>query len=158
MEQIELRSEKVRNLIGIIPPFLIRLGNLFIFFLLGIILIIGNLIKIPTIVTGEVQVFEKEKTIELAVVSLSKLITVPIEKGQPVKIYKDGVLLYRGSLSKKLDKLDISTENFPVFIPISLPQTINIKEQMELSLENNSYLICEIEIDNQSIFKNIFKI
>lgn len=36
-DQIELRSEKVRNLIGQVPPFLIRWGNtllLLIFFLL----------------------------------------------------------------------------------------------------------------------------
>ena len=41
-EQIELRSEKVRNLIGEMPPFLIRWGNailLIIWLLLAIIAI-----------------------------------------------------------------------------------------------------------------------
>jgi hypothetical protein len=158
MEKIELRSEKVRNLVGIIPPFLIRLGNLFIFFLLMIILIIGSLIKVPSIISCNVQVFEQENTVQLAVVSISKLITDPIEKGKSVKIYKDGVLLFKGILDKKIDQIDITTSNFRVFIPISLPQTITTKEQMKLFLNNNSHLICEIEIDNQSIIKNIFKI
>ena len=42
-EQIELRSEKVRNLIGEMPPFLIRWGNaiLLIIWLLLVIIAIG---------------------------------------------------------------------------------------------------------------------
>lgn len=39
-DQIELRSEKVRNLIGQMPPFLIRWGNLILIVIFVILLVI----------------------------------------------------------------------------------------------------------------------
>ena len=41
-EQVELRSEKVRNLIGQMPPFLIRWGNTILFFILVALVAIGS--------------------------------------------------------------------------------------------------------------------
>ena len=38
-EQVELRSEKVRNLIGQMPPFLIRWGNTILFIILVLLLV-----------------------------------------------------------------------------------------------------------------------
>jgi hypothetical protein len=84
MEKIELRSEKVRNFIGIIPPFLIRLGNIFIFFLLIMILITGYVVKLPNTVSCDVQVCEREGNVQLAVTSVSKLIITPIRKQEIV--------------------------------------------------------------------------
>lgn len=37
-EQVELRSEKVRNLIGQMPPFLIRWGNTILFIIIVLLL------------------------------------------------------------------------------------------------------------------------
>jgi hypothetical protein len=157
MEQIEIRSEKIRNFIGVIPPFFIRLGNLLIFSLLIILFIVGNFIKIPNTLSCDIQIVRVQNdNIQLAIVSISKIITTPIEKGKPVKIYKDGVLLYNGTLNKQLDKIKILPEKLQVFLPVSLSDTIITKEQMYLFLENNVHLICEIEIDNQPIIKIIF--
>lgn len=38
-EQVELRSEKVRNLIGQMPPFLIRWGNTILFIIIALLLV-----------------------------------------------------------------------------------------------------------------------
>ena len=38
-EQVELRSEKVRNLIGQMPPFLIRWGNTILFIIIVLLLV-----------------------------------------------------------------------------------------------------------------------
>jgi hypothetical protein len=159
MEQIEIRSEKVRNFIGGIPPFLIRLGNLLIFSLLIIFFIIGNLIKIPNTLSCEVQIIREQNddTIQLVIVSVTKIITKPIETGKSVKIYKDGVLLYNGTLNKQLDMIRILPDTLQVFLPVSLTDTIITKEQMHLFLENNTRLICEIEIETQSLIKSIFR-
>lgn len=40
-DQIELRSEKVRNLIGQVPPFLIRWGNTLLFLIFFLLLAAG---------------------------------------------------------------------------------------------------------------------
>lgn len=159
MEQIEIRSEKVRNLIGIIPPVLIRIGNLLILFLLLVIVIIGSFITVPNTIFCDVQVYKKKDsdTLQLAIISTPKIITKPIEKGKSLKIYKGGVLLYKGTLDERLDNIKIHPDMLQVFVPISLTETIITKEQMSFFLENNTHLICEIEIDNQPIIKNIFK-
>ncbi|OUO53922.1 hypothetical protein B5F77_04805 [Parabacteroides sp. An277] len=39
-EKIELRSEKVRNLIGQMPPFLIRWGNTILFIIIVLLLVV----------------------------------------------------------------------------------------------------------------------
>jgi hypothetical protein len=41
-DNIELRSEKVRNIIGQIPPFLIRWGNTILAIIFLLLLIAGN--------------------------------------------------------------------------------------------------------------------
>lgn len=38
MERIELRSEKVRNLIGTVPPVLVRIGNICLITLLAVLI------------------------------------------------------------------------------------------------------------------------
>lgn len=47
MPKIELRSEKVRVLIGAVPPSLIRYGNICLMILLMILFILANIIKLP---------------------------------------------------------------------------------------------------------------
>lgn len=116
------------------------------------------MIKVPNILSCDVQVHEqKDGAVQLAVVSISKIITKPVEKGKLVKIYKNGVLLYNGTLDKKIDTIDISSDKLQLFVPISLSETIITKEQMILFLGDNSHLVCEIEIDNQPIINSIFK-
>jgi hypothetical protein len=44
-EKIELRSEKVRNLIGQMPPFLIRWGNTILIVVLLLLVIAGYFVK-----------------------------------------------------------------------------------------------------------------
>jgi len=158
MEQIEIRSEKIRNLIGIIPPNLIRIGNLLIFILLVVMIIIGSFIKVPNILACNVQAYKKDDgTVALAVVSISKAISQPIEEGKSLKIYMDGVLLYTGKLNEKIDKIIVSLDTLKIFIPVTLDETITTKEQMTFILENSACFICNIEIDNQPIINNIFR-
>lgn len=48
---IELRSEKVRNIIGQIPPFLIRWGNTILFVILLLLLVTGYFLKFYSTLT-----------------------------------------------------------------------------------------------------------
>jgi hypothetical protein len=45
-DKIELRSEKVRNIIGQMPPFLIRWGNTILLIILGMLIIAAYIFNI----------------------------------------------------------------------------------------------------------------
>lgn len=57
MEQIEIRSEKVRNFIGDIPPMFVRLGTLMVFGILVLFLVVTYNVRYPFVikVTGIVK-------------------------------------------------------------------------------------------------------
>jgi len=59
-EKIELRSPKVREIIGQIPPFLVRSGISLIFFVIILIIVGSKYFKSPDIVKFQVEIVPKD--------------------------------------------------------------------------------------------------
>jgi len=57
-ENIELRSPKVRNIIGKIPPAIIRYGNTVVFFVIAGLIVAGYLFKYPDIKTTPAIIYQ----------------------------------------------------------------------------------------------------
>lgn len=152
---LELRSEKVRNIIGQVPPVLIRTGNLLIFIALIVFLSIGYFVKSPELLRFDVETVAGENGTEFMLVSTLKVITSPIPKGCIVRIYKKNVLLFTGKLEQRIDSVNISDKNTRVILPISIPDTIVSPDGMKVSLSENTKLQCEIELENKPTIKKI---
>ena len=64
-EKIELRSPKVREIIGQIPPFLVRSGISLIFLVIILIIIGSKYFKSPEIVKVQVEIVPKDSSYQL---------------------------------------------------------------------------------------------
>ena len=89
-----------------------------------------------------------DTTVILAVISASQPIEKPIEKGCPIRIYKDGTLLLNGVLSEEIDSVRLSKSGFRTYLPIHLPKCITLKNGIKISLSEDILLNCEIKTEN----------
>lgn len=156
MEKIELRSEKVRSLIGSIPPTLVRYGNICLIGLISILICLAYFVEIPNTIDCNLIVEEKDNSSKLIITSCSKFINEKIAKGTPVSVYKNNDLIFTGFLSSDLENVFLTEDNVETYLPIDLPETIIINNQIHLGLKRGANLRAQIEINNQSILRNIF--
>lgn len=156
MEKIELRSEKVRNLIGTVPPTLVRFGSICLIALLTILVAVAYFVKIPNVMDCNIVIEEKDDSTKFIVTSCSKIVHKIISKGTPVYVYKNNDLLFTGFLSCDLENVYLSRNNFEVNLQIEVPENILINNQIRLDLKNGATLSAKIKLDNQSILKNVF--
>lgn len=156
-QDIQLRSEKVRHIIGQVPPVLIRTGNLLIFVALIVLLSIGCFVKSPVLLRFNVEAVECKNGTEFMLVSTPQAITSPIPEGCIVRIYKKNTLLFTGKLEKQIDSINISNKNIHFILPMSVPDTIVSPDGIKISLSNNVELQCEVELENKPIIKKIFR-
>lgn len=88
--QIELRSEKVRNIIGRIPPLLIRSGIILITLLITGLAAATCFIPYPENVKGKVEVTINDKS-EMEIISFIPYTNITrIKEGMPVHIEMEG--------------------------------------------------------------------
>jgi hypothetical protein len=145
MENIELKSEKTRNIIGNIPPVIIRFGNLFILIFILIILLLGLVIRVPKIQYGEIVVHSDGKPTELYL----KQIRHKIKKGNPIKIYKNRVLLHQTIIPRSIETLRLNDGVFWTHLNLNLPQFSH--EGISIYLEDNTKLSVEIETKRETL-------
>ena len=89
-EQIELRSEKVRNIIGRIPPLLIRSGITLITLLIAGLATATCFIPYPENVKGKVEVTINSHS-EIEIIAFIPYTEIKrLEEGMPVSITMDG--------------------------------------------------------------------
>ncbi|GAE16489.1 hypothetical protein [Bacteroides pyogenes] len=156
MEKIELRSEKVRNIIGAVPPILVRIGNICLITLLATLFTLAYFIKVPNVVDCNVIVDESDNDTRLLISSCSKIVNKIIPKGTMVSVYKNNDLLFTATLSQDLDHIGLTEDNYEVSLPIEVPENIMINNTIQLELKNNASLNAKIELDNHSILQNVF--
>ncbi len=89
-EKIELRSPKVRQIIGQVPPFLIRAGISLIFFIVIFLLIGSKYFTIPYIVEAKADILQENKQIDINIWVPSSQLT-QIKNGQKVSILLDSL-------------------------------------------------------------------
>lgn len=90
MENIELRSERVNNLIGEIPPLLIRSGTGIIFFILAGVITAACLIPYPETVTVQTEIKKESENSYCWVCFIPYKQVNRIDKGMKATIEMEG--------------------------------------------------------------------
>lgn len=156
MKTIELRSEKVRNIIGSIPPILVRTGNILVIIFISVLLGVSSIIKVPNTVNCEIIIEKKsDNGAILKIISLKKIITKPIKKGAKVRVYIDNDFLFTGKLSSNLSHIELKDNKINI-APLSLDKII-LNEKMMLTISEKSKLNGVIFLDENSILESVFK-
>lgn len=156
MEKIELRSEKVRNIIGAIPPLLVRVGNICLITLLAILFSMAYFIKIPNELECNVIVKECDNSTKLLLTSCPKMVNEIVPKGTLVSIYKDNDLLFTTTLIQDVKHISLTENNYEILLPIDVPENIIINNTIQLELKNKANLNAKIKLDNHSILQSVF--
>lgn len=89
-DNIELRSDKVRSIIGQIPPWIVRSGISVIFLVIVVLMVGSYYFKYPYIITTTVE-FSKKDNSFVGVVRIPANEISKIHKGQTVEIMFDNV-------------------------------------------------------------------
>lgn len=123
-DNIELRSEKVRNIIGQIPPRVIRVGISIIFLIIAGLLVGSYFFKYDYVVKTTALIFQHNET------TIIKL-TIPAVEKEKIKT-GNKVILYLS------DVQDVYNQNIITKIQ-TLPQTLQIKN-------NKGFFVAKIYI------------
>jgi hypothetical protein len=154
MENIELRSEKVRNLIGSIPPVIVRLGNILVLCFILILFALSNFIKIPNTVKCNIMAKGDRGHLTYHITSIERVINYPLPKDSKVYIYSDNELIEVARLRTSLNEISLSGENIDVDIPLYLDDKCN-GVGVQVNINPGTTLRCEIVLDDISILNHI---
>jgi hypothetical protein len=158
-DNIELRSEKVRNLIGQIPPVIIRAGISVIFFIILILLIGSWFFKFEYTIKTNATINQNSENliIELKIPAneISK-----IKTGQKVILDFNNIPnLYNEKLVTEIqsipDVLEIRENGGFYTVEIILPEKTKIESDRTLSIGNEIKVNAEIVTDKISLFDRI---
>ncbi|MBS9768012.1 MAG: hypothetical protein KGV44_10805 [Flavobacteriaceae bacterium] len=150
MDKIELRSEKVRNIIGAIPPFIVRLGNVFLVLIIATLFLVAMIVEIPKSVEGVVVV----KGDSLYLTEIDKIIDSKIPKGVEVKIFKEGKLFYNGFTQKAITEVSLKAKVINVEIPIKINKKVN-NGAISFSVSDGVKFDCKIILPSSSLWNEI---
>ena len=152
-ENIELRSDKVRSIIGQIPPWIIRSGISVILLVIIALLVGSYYFKYPYTITTTVEFVKRDNSfigiVEIPANEISK-----IEKGQEVEIYFENVknlngLVFKTTLNEVRNKVEITNKKGIYKAEIDKIENLNITENT-----NGKAIIKTEEI---SFFERIIK-
>ena len=153
IDNIELRSDKVRSIIGQIPPWIIRNGILVILLVITSLLIGSYYFKYPYTITSTIE-FIKKDTSFVGIIKIPANEISKIKKGQEVEIYFENVkningLSFKTSLKEISNKITVIDKNGFYTAKINKVENLNIKELTKG--------IAKIKTDEISFFERIIK-
>ncbi|WP_300700618.1 hypothetical protein [Bacteroides sp.] len=157
MEKVEIKSEKVRTLMGKIPPIIIRMGNICILGIIIILFISSCIIKMPTTVSADAIARNKQGYMKIYIQSISEVIETPIHKGCIVKIYNQNRLLTKGFLSDEINTIVI-TENGQKLEKEILVDEESTNRKINIKSLGECHLKATIEIKKESLIERIIGI
>lgn len=152
-DSIELRSDKVRSIIGQIPPWIIRSGISVIFFVIIALLIGSYYFKYPYTITTNVD-FSKINNSYVGIVKIPANEISKIEIGQDVEIYFENVKNLNGlSFKSRINEIsgNVTISNKRGFY------TAKIEKIENLNINENTSGIATIKTDEISFFQRIIK-
>lgn len=154
-KEIQLRSERVRNIIGQVPSVFLRIGNGLIFISLLVLLGIGCIVKSPEVLGFKVQTVKSGKNGVLALVSNPAIPKTPLKKGCKVKLFKDGQLLCSGILSEDVDSFRLSIDKITALLPIEFRNPVLLPGGISVFVSDSTPFDCEVEVDNKPIINKL---
>jgi len=152
-DNIELRSDKVRSIIGQIPPWLIRSG-MSVILLVFVALLVGSYhFKYPYTITSTVQFSQVDNSF-VGVVNIPANEISKVEKGQKVEIYFDDIknlngLMFNSKINEISNKVTITDEKGFYKAKIDKVENLIITEKANG--------IAKITTDEISFFERIIK-
>ncbi|MGY0407975.1 MAG: hypothetical protein ACWIPJ_06430 [Polaribacter sp.] len=152
-DNIELRSDKVRSVIGQIPPWIIRSGITVILLVITALLVGSYYFKYPYTITTTVNFSKNDKSF-IGIVKIPANEISRIEKGQEVEIYFKNVknlngLIFKSSLTEISDKITVLDKKGFYNVKIAKIKNLNINEKTRG--------IATIKTAEISFFKRIIK-
>ncbi|MCK4663011.1 MAG: hypothetical protein KAT68_09115 [Bacteroidales bacterium] len=160
-DNIELRSEKVRNIIGQIPPRIIRSG-ISVIFLVVIIMLVGSyFFKYSYIVKSEI-VFTKENNIITGIIKIPANEISKVKKGQETFVNFNNIPNMNNEILKSeielvSTKLEITNEKAFYSASIKIPKTFHTNSGGQIEFTNTIKGNAEIITDEISFFERIIQ-
>lgn len=146
MEQIEVRSEKVRNFIGDIPPLYVRLGTLLVSGLFVLFILLAYNVRYPFIIEAD-GIIKKGKTVEVLVpYSRHSFVTEGLSANMIVEGWPDNII--HSVVAHVDDKVVIKDDGnyFFVYMKSSDVKSFspsfqeNLRVHVTLLVSNNTFL------------------
>lgn len=148
-ENIELRSEKVRGIIGEIPHAIIRVGISVLFFVMLLLLFVCYLIKVPTLVECDVTERQGDKLL----ITTDKMHEISVNNTFELK-YND-VVIYSDTV-KGIEKTTIIERNKVLYkITATLPDTVKMNGK-DIVINDYSSLKATIKTGETRLFYKYF--
>jgi len=159
MEQIELRSEKVRNIIGQIPPSIIRYGIIVIFLIIIILLTVSYFFKFPETI-NTIAYFKIQNNTPVTYVNIPANSIDKVKKGDKVIIIFDNILnLNNEKIETKIavinSKININKKGAFCFLKLNLPNPLISVNGKTLIIKENISVNAKIITGNISVFDQI---
>lgn len=152
-DNIELRSDKVRSIIGQIPPLIIRSG-ISVILLVIIALLIGSCyFKYPYTITTTVE-FSQIGNSYIGIVKIPANEISKVKKGQEVEIYFENIKNLNGLMFKST--LDEISNKITITDKIGFNKA-NIYKMENLNISEQTSGIATIKTDEISFFDRIIK-
>lgn len=152
-DNIELRSDKVRSIIGQIPPWIIRRGISVVLLIIFALLIGSYYFKYPYTIFTTV-VFVKKDNSFIGIVKIPANEISKIKKGQEVEIYFENVKNLNGLTFKS--KIDDVSNNVTISNEMGFYKSeINKIENLNITEQTNGKAV--IKTDEISFFERIIK-
>lgn len=161
-DSIELRSEKVRNIIGQIPPRIIRIGTSIIFILISGILIFCYFYQYDYIVEASSVLTNKNDSLLLrlnvptdknSLISFGNKVELTLVEINPTESLK----LYTQIESKpEIIELNKKKAYYSYFINIS-DSSLTSQTETELEIKDSLKVNAKIYTGKQSVFQRLFK-
>ncbi|MDP3944793.1 MAG: hypothetical protein Q8Q51_02760 [Lutibacter sp.] len=152
-DNIELRSDKVRSIIGQIPPWIIRSGISVILLVITALLIGSSYFKYPYTITTTVE-FSQIDNSYIGIVKIPANEISKVKKGQVVEIYFENIknlngLMFKSTLDEISNKITI-TDKIGFY-------KANIYKMENLNISEQTSGIATIKTDEISFFDRIIK-
>jgi len=152
-ENIELRSDKVRSIIGQIPPWIIRSGTSVILLIVLILLTSSYYFKYPYTVTTSIK-FSKNNNSFIGLVKIPANNISIVEKGQEVEIHFENIknlkgLFFKTTINNISNKITVAKKKGFYIAEINNIGDLNITEEING--------VATIKTDEISFFERIIK-
>jgi hypothetical protein len=156
MEKIELRSEKVRNIIGKIPPYVIRSGITLIIILSVLILINCAFISVPVFIECKVMIKNQDNKLVVEKIYFDDNINLnnKITKNSPIILSLGNNEMCQMEFSSDITDYSISSDGIYIVNPnIIVPGSIH-SGHTNLSIENDIMLNGRIQLKKISLLSS----
>jgi len=157
MEEIELRSEKVRNIMGVIPPYIIKTGITTIIILSAIIFISCSIISIPVFIDCDVTINKDKLSIQRIRLDRGVEVNETIKKNTPLEIILENQNIYNVYFDADISKLSVQNDGIYINNPsLYIPKILSLGN-ISYSIDDNIILRGRIRLRDINLLSHLLE-